>query len=166
MKKINRKSICLTVAALLLVGGLTVGSAMAYFTAFDTAAGAVELDLGFTETIPNEVVENRTKTITITNNGNYDCYVRLKALTGDKYDGCLEYSGENWSNDGDYYYYSEILVPGAVTSEIVIDINDAFDLADSDFNVIIIQECTPVLYDTEGNPKADWDVTAIVNENK
>ena len=166
MKKMNRKTICLAVAALLLVGGLTVGNAMAYFTAFDTASGAVELDLGFTETIPNETVENRTKTITVTNNGDYDCYVRLKALTGAKYDGCLEYTGADWSNEGEYYYYDGILAPGASTSEIVIDINDAFELADSDFNVIIIQECSPVHYDSEGNPEADWDATAIINENK
>lgn len=166
MKRMNKKSICLAVAALLLVSSLAVGSAIAYFTAIDKAAGAVELDLGFTEAIPNEVVQNRTKTITITNNGNYDCYVRLRALTGNKYDGCLKYEGADWTNDGDYYYYGKILNPGAATSEIVIDIKETFDMADSDFNVIVIQECTPVLYDADGNPKADWDVTAIVNENK
>lgn len=27
-----------------------------------------------------------------------------------------------------------------------------------DFNVIVIQECTPVLYDENGNPYADWNV--------
>lgn len=164
MKKLMKnKTICLAIAALALAGSLTVGSTLAYFTAFDTAAGAVPLELGFTETVPNETVENQAKTITIENKGNYDCYVRLKALTGDKYAGCLKYAGTNWSEGEDgYWYYSEILTPGASTEAIVVDISEAFAKADTDFNVIIVQECTPVLYDAEEQPYADWNVVADI----
>ena len=35
----------------------------------------------------------------------------------------------------------------------------------TNFNVIIIQECTPVLYDAYGNPYADWSVTADVTQS-
>ena len=29
--------------------------------------------------------------------------------------------------------------------------------SEESFNVIVVQECTPVLYDEEGNPYADWN---------
>ena len=34
-----------------------------------------------------------------------------------------------------------------------------------DFNVIVIQECTAVLYDENGNPYADWDRIADSSED-
>ena len=165
-KNMNKKTICLAVAAFVLAGSLTVGSAMAYFTAFDTAAGAVELDLGFTETIPNENVVNGKKEITLTNTGSYDCYVRLKALAGDKYKDSLAYSGDSkWAPGAEgYYYYSDIVPAGGSTSQI--DVSFSFPTEEpDDFNVIIIQECTPVLYDADGNPYADWSVVADISKS-
>ena len=38
--------------------------------------------------------------------------------------------------------------------ELLKDVTDEKDL-----NVIVIQECTPVQYDDNGEPYADWDVT-------
>ena len=36
---------------------------------------------------------------------------------------------------------------------------------DQDFNVIVVQECTPVLYDENGNPYADWNAVADSTES-
>lgn len=44
-KKLNKKTLCLTAAALTLTAGLSVGSAMAYFTTYVTAQGGQELSL-------------------------------------------------------------------------------------------------------------------------
>ena len=33
------------------------------------------------------------------------------------------------------------------------------------FNVIIIQECTPVLYEADGTPYADWNNKADVSQS-
>ena len=70
-KKLNKKTLCLTAAALTLTAGLSVGSAMAYFTTYVTAQGGQELSLGFTEVIPDEEVSDWTKHIKIENTGDY-----------------------------------------------------------------------------------------------
>ena len=64
-------------ATLALTGTLAVGSAMAYFTTYTTAGGGVTMNMGFTETIPNETVDKDGKHVTITNTGDYDCFVRV-----------------------------------------------------------------------------------------
>lgn len=35
------------------------------------------------------------------------------------------------------------------------DLPEDFDK--ESFNVVVIQECTPVVYDEDGNPSADWN---------
>ena len=167
-RKFSKKTIFLSIAACVLSASVFVGSALAYFTAFDTAAGGVDLDLGFTETIPNEKVEDGKKQITLTNTGEYDCYVRLKVLTGDAYKKGVTYSEPDgagkWTPGTDgYYYYSDIVKPGEVTAQL--DVSFLFPTEDpADFNVIIIQECTPVIFDQNGNPYADWAVKADVSQ--
>ena len=56
-KKFNKKSLCLAAAALALTAGISVNSAMAYFTTYTTAAGDVTISLGSTVTIPEEKLE-------------------------------------------------------------------------------------------------------------
>jgi len=167
MKKlINKKTICLSAAALIMVAAISAGSAMAYFTTFVQARGSVELDLGFTETIPNEKVVNGKKEIILENTGDFDCYVRLKALAGDAHTVAYEEPGNagKWTPGADgFYYYSDIVTAGGgVSSQINVLIPDLGMGEGEDFNVIIIQECTPVLYDEDGNPYADWTKTADV----
>lgn len=170
MKKSTFKTICLTAAALTLTAGITVGSVMAYFTTYVTAKGGYIVELGFTRTEIEEKVEYGKKVISLTNTGDYDCYVRMKALTGDAYKESLVYSepadAGNWTPGADeYYYYDDILTPKGSTTEIVVRFAFPEEEEPGDFNVIIIQECTPVLYDENGNPYADWTVTADVSQS-
>lgn len=167
--KISKKTICLSAAALTLTAGLAVGSAMAYFTTYTTAEGGVPVSLGFTETIPNEEVVDGKKEIKLENTGDYDCYVRLKALTGDKYKDSLRYTEPDgagkWTPGADgYYYYSDIVAAKGLTTQL--DVSFAFPQEEepADFNVIIVQECTPVLFDEAGNPYADWNAVADVSQ--
>ena len=168
MKK-NKRTIFLTMAALVLTMSIGIGSAMAYFTTYAIANGEVEVDLGFTQTIPEEKVVDGKKEIVLKNIGDYDCYVRLKALTGNVYKDSIVYSEPNgtgkWTPGADgYYYYSDIVEPKGSSTQI--DVSFAFpEIEPADFNVIIIQECTPVLYDADGNPYADWSVTADVSHS-
>ena len=179
MKK-NMKTFCLAGAALVLAGTIFVESAMAYFTTYVTAKGQVQMNLDFSKTVPEEDVSvgesYAKKAIQIENTGNEDCYVRVKALAGNEYK--LIYSEENnhimtvdkakWKSGADgFYYYSDILKttePGNRTTTLYVKIPLKNPVAGSDelpkdFNVIIIQESTPVLYDDNGNPKpADWSV--------
>lgn len=168
MKK-NKRTMFLAVTALVLTISIGIGSAMAYFTTYVTAKGGVSIDLGFTQTFPEENVIDGKKEIIITNTGDYDCYVRLKAFTGDAYKKSIVYSepenNENWIPGDDGYYYYRAVVP-AKGSTSQIKVGFAFPTEKpADFNVIIIQECTPVLYKADGTPYADWNVKAEVSQS-
>ena len=93
MKKVkSKKTIGLSLTALVLIFGLTVGSAMAYFTTYVTAERSIPLNLGATVTVPEEDTDAQPKEIIVYNTGDYDCYVRLKALVGSQY--TVQYSEE------------------------------------------------------------------------
>lgn len=162
----NKKTIGLAAAACILVAGATAGSAMAYFTTYAEAEGSQTLSLGMTTTIPDEEVSNWTKHIRVQNTGDYSCYVRVKVFAGSQLEGRLSFSDESgkWTPGADeYYYYSDIVAPGASSDEMKIKI-DSTGL-DQDFNIIVVQECTPVLYDENGNPYADWNAVADSTES-
>ena len=50
MKKKYLKTICLAAVVLMLVAGIAVENAMAYFTTYVVAKGGYTVDLGFTRT--------------------------------------------------------------------------------------------------------------------
>ena len=163
-KSLNKKTLGLAGAALFLTAGLSVGSAMAYFTTYTQVSGGVSLSLGTTSTIPEETVEDWTKHVTIENTGDIDCFVRVRAFAGSQYQNSLVYSGENWSLAADgYYYYSEILSPGETSGELLIAIDNME--SNQSFNVIVVQESAPVIYDGDGNPTGDWDHILDSGEN-
>ena len=102
--------------------------------------------------------------MTIENTGDIDCFVRVRAFAGSQYQNSLVYSGENWSLAADgYYYYSEILSPGETSGELLIAIDNME--SNQSFNVIVVQESAPVIYDGDGNPIGDWDHILDSGEN-
>ena len=174
-KKMNMKTIYLAGLALILAAGVSAGSVLAYFTTYTVAEGSGTLKLGFTETEIDETVENGQKEVVLKNTGEFDCYVRMKALTGDAYKDLITYSepedAKNWTPGADgFYYYKDIVPANGSASQInvgfplPVDSDPEDEEVPADFNVIIIQECTPVLYDEDGNPYADWDVKADISQ--
>lgn len=97
MRKLSKKSLCLAAAALTLTAGISAGTAMAYFTTYAEASGNVTLNMGFTETTPTEEFSNWTKHVTVKNTGDFACFVRVKALAGEKYQDGLQYSDSDGS---------------------------------------------------------------------
>ena len=108
MRKLHKNHLSWQRQRLALTGTLAVGSAMAYFTTYTTAGGGVTMNMGFTETIPNETVDKDGKHVTIKNTGDYDCFVRVKAFAPME----LTYTADpdKWEakNDG-YWHYKEVL---------------------------------------------------------
>lgn len=164
MRKLHKKPLIMATATLALTGTLAVGSAMAYFTTYSTAGGGVKMNMGFTETIPNETVDQNGKHVTISNIGDYDCFVRVTAfapvtLTYNTPDGgWTEMVDENDKNVS-YWCYDDVL-PAGKTTEQELNITYKFPEGNDkpeEFNIVVIQECTPVLYDKDGNPYADWN---------
>lgn len=167
----------LGVAALVLAGSLSLQSASAYFTTYVTAKGGYQLDFGETTDI-EENVSQMTKHIVIQNtgdaNGDQDVYVRVKVFNGSIFDlafsdGEASSMGDQASSVGDgswslgedgYYYYSKILKPQEMTSVLDAKITDLPEDYKDSFNIIVVQECTPVTYNADGSAKeADWSAT-------
>ena len=108
------KHLCLAAAALTLTMGVSVGSAMAYFTTYASASGGASLSLSNTVTIPEEQVIDWTKHVTIRNTGDVDCFVRVRAFAGEKYQDGLTYADDEgkWTPGEDgCYYYSDVVRP-------------------------------------------------------
>jgi hypothetical protein len=164
-----KKRIYLAAAALAIVATLGIGSAMAYFTTYVLADGGVELSMGSSITIPKEKMDLHYKIVSIENTGDYDCYVRVKAFVGAE-NGELVFSDVDgrWTPGADgYYYYSDIVKPGETTGTIKIAVNGLLvkPEAGEAFNVIVVEECTPVRFDENGNAYADWDAVADVSQS-
>ena len=156
MKKIRYAIAALAVAAIMTAG---LGQAWAYFTTYAAAEGGYTINLGDRTEI-TEGFSDWTKRVTVTN-------VRVKAFGPST---CpLTYTGSGWTAGEDGYYYYGTPVPGGGNTEVLnIVINniptkeDGLEVGDQ-FNVIVIYESTPVLYDEGGNPlPADWNATLDV----
>lgn len=162
---------CLLVAAaLVVIGATSIKPAMAYFTDSRQASGTVTVYLGDMEITPHEEAKEWTKEITVENTGDYDVFVRVKAIYGSQYGVTLS-SGTNWSyNEEDgYYYYTEMLSPEKTSSVLTLTIkaNDSFEF--DTFNVVIVQEAAKAqnVRDENGNvtgQKAVWDEAIMTQE--
>ena len=145
MRKLNKKLV-LSIVALVMISTLGIGKALGYFTTHTNATGGYKMNLGFTDTKIEEDVD-------------YDCFVRIKVFAADNLK--IKYNlGKNWqeSDDG-YIYYNKVLSSKDKTSELNIkytlpEVND--DNKDKDYNIVVIQEFTPVVYDDQGNLIANW----------
>jgi len=164
MKKMNRRKLMFALAAvaLVLTAVIRLEDAAAYFTTYVSAGGSQVIRMGF-ETELEEDVSNMTKHISIKNTSKTnDCYIRVKVFNSSQFEVQFtdkSESGNLWrySQEDGYWYYDKIVPPGGSTGilDAKIVLPDGFE-KDS-FNVIVIQECTPVIYDKDGKPSADWN---------
>lgn len=166
------KKYLLVAAALVVIGATSIKPAMAYFTNSHQAVGTVTVHLGDLEITPNENAKEWTKEITVQNTGDYDVFVRVKAICGSQYSANLT-SGDGWSyneNDG-YYYYSDLLAKDATSSVLKLTITPPEGLENEEFNVVIVQEAAKAVdeKDADGNKTgklvAAWD-EAIMKQDK
>lgn len=158
MKKHNIRTAVLSCLALVLVISVHIAPSLSYFTTYVTAQGGYPIRLRMVDTDMTETFVSE-KEITIKNTGEQDCYVRVRVLAGALID--LNVYGDGWSAlqaDG-YYYYSEILKPGETASLLHAGITRKEGLKDQDYNVVVVEECTPVQYDANGQPYADWTMS-------
>ncbi len=162
MKKFwKQKIFWLAVVLLAVVGTAQMQGVVAYFTTYVTAKGGYPITLGTKVTI-HEEVEDMAKHIVLSNTGESDCYVRVKVFCGSQvsisFSSAVDENSEPyWNVDerNEYWYYKEIVPVGADTKELIVKMEVPKEWKDS-FNVVVIQECTPVLYREDGTPYADW----------
>lgn len=159
----HKKLVGLSAAALLLTAAVGLKEASAYFTTYVSAGGSQIVHMG-AQTEIEEDVTDMTKHISIRNASQInDCYVRVKVFYAGPFEVTFadrSESGNLWtySEADGYWYYGPILPAGGTTEILDVKIGDLPEDFDRDsFNVVVIQECTPVVYDEDGNPTADWD---------
>lgn len=182
----KKNKILLAALALIMALGLGIGSAMAYFTTYVTAKGGMPVRLGDKTTITEPEVKDWTKHLVVTNNGTNAVYVRARAYAPADLELQYVNASKNgpWTyNEKDGYCYYSIILPGKdpdvdeedeseeaakarSSSELLVKIDKVPKDAKEgdDFNVVVIYESTPVLYDKDGNPYADWTQTVKVEE--
>jgi hypothetical protein len=158
----NKTIISLAACALVLIAGLSVKPAMAYFTATASANGQASIAIDDTHADITESGGGQVKVISVANTQETPCYVRVAVLMPESISAA--FSGEGWSYNADdqYYYYSEILAAGETAEALTLTIDTRNALADeklnyADFQVIVIPESAKVLYDADGKPYAGWN---------
>ena len=146
-----------TAAALGMTAALTLEGASAYFTTYVSAGGSQVVRLGSSTEI-HEDVSQMTKHISIENaSAENDCFVRVKVFYGGDLEVVYSDTENNWyEGEAGYWYYRPILPAAQTTTGLDVKINVPEGYDRDSFNVVVIQECTPVVFDGTGNPTADW----------
>ena len=154
----KRKSIFVAAFAAVMAAATSVGSAWAYFTTYAEAQGGYTISLG-DETRVEEEFSDWTKHIAITSaEGSEPAYIRVKAFSGSQYTFVYSDSAGKWEPGEDgYYYYADIVEGGQTTEPLDVRIEDIPEDA-QEFNVVVVHESTPVQYDGDGEPYADWNI--------
>ena len=159
MKKMGKygKLAGMTAAALGMTAALTLEGASAYFTTYVSAGGSQVVRLGSSTEI-HEDVSQMTKHISIENaSAENDCFVRVKVFYGGDLEVVYSDTENNWyEGEAGYWYYRPILPAAQTTTGLDVKINVPEGYDRDSFNVVVIQECTPVVFDGTGNPTADW----------
>ncbi|MDD6157608.1 MAG: hypothetical protein PUB52_11390 [Lachnospiraceae bacterium] len=170
----KKKMISLVACAGILVAGLSVKPAMAYFTDYASASGSIEIAVDDTHSTVEESGEGQQKIIVIDNDMATKAFVRVQVVLPEGITAAVDgekTSEEDWTLKDGYYYYNKVLEGKSEattedsTSQLIlnIDASGAVKTGENeyaDFNVIVIPESAKVLYDTEGNPYADWSQAA------
>lgn len=166
--KSNRKIVIVIILALMVVGAILVllfesvnqekikeAEKKKYFS----TGGGIIVDLGTLAELKEEIIDG-TKHIVVENTSQInDCYIRVKAFSSEILNELIYEHSEAWKKgEGDWYYYLPVLPAGGSTEELLIKINaKKSDIEQENFNVIVVFEHTPVVYDEEGNPYAEWN---------
>ena len=169
LKRNQTAFVACVLLAVLCIAAAGVGVSYAYFTSYTRAEGSRTVHAGTKRIVPHEeVVENLKKEITLLNQGDHECYGRVRILCPSGYTISVE-QGSAWGQlqqlaDGEYLVeYNPIIAAGGSSSLLKIVIDPPVGVRD-DFNVIIIEECVPVLYEgTDGHAiplPPDWDLAA------
>lgn len=158
-----KKSISvLSLITVLLIVVASISSTLGYFTDQVHAAGAIPIEAGGSVEMGEEFYE-KTKHVTIT--GKKDSgpvFVRVMAIAGVEVTFKPD-AGGHWkkgTGNDPYWYYDTPISGGESTAvlDITVDLPEKPD-ADENFdkyNVIVIQEYTPVKYDADGVAYGDW----------
>ena len=157
----KRSTLLMAALAVVLVLGVSLGTATAYFTTYARAQGGYTIELG-EQTEIYERFSQWTKHVIVTSEeGSEPVFVRVRAFWGETYDVVYD-GGDSWTEGSDgFWYCRDILKGGEDTPELdihIVNVPSDVEVGDG-FNIVVVYETTPVLYDADGAPYADWSMT-------
>lgn len=154
-------------AMLLLFAVPCAGRAFAYFTSYAVTTGTYPVSIG-DKVVITEDFSRWTKHVRLTaDQDSGPVYVRARAFHSDAYQVRYDDPDGKWTDGGDgFYYYDDILYAGQTTAELTVYIDGVpEDIKDPlDFGVAVIYESTPVRYQPDGTPYADWSAATSGKE--
>ena len=156
----KKKLFGLFALALLLVLAGTLRSSLASFTTYAYALGGKPIRLGSENEI-HEEFSSWTKHVTIQANADSEpVFVRARAYADENVSLTITDESGAWTDGGDgWYYYAYVLAAGESTRELLVRISGlpADAQIGTDFNVVVVYECTRALYRADGTPYPDWN---------
>lgn len=155
----DKKRFALYGICLLLAAGSAVLPALAYFTSYAVTEASYPVHIRDFAVI-TEDYSDWVKRVRITSEQDADpVYIRARAFHSDLY--AVSYSdpdGKWEQRDDGFWYYRDILYASQTTSDLVVSIDNVPVDVDgpADFGIAVIYESTPVRYEPDGTPYADW----------
>lgn len=160
----SKKPLTLFVALVLLLT-LAVGGSLAWLVSNDDVTNSMEP--GKVPITINETLNGTSKTsVTITNNGNIDAYIRVAVVAnavdenGDIIvDTAPTYTVDSskWTQIGNYYYYNGVVEPKGATAPLFTG-----DVSFANGEINILAESIQVLGGVSGDGKASVDAWGVV----
>ena len=149
MNKSIKRTVMLGIVALMMVMGTAMADSLAYFTTYVSARGGHTIDLSY-ETEIHEDLHDLTKGVTIENLKDTDVFVRVRVFHPTDLEVTI--TGDGWRQDGDYWYYDEVLKGHAKTTTLTVTVNNVDDIEGKgieSFNVVVVHESTRAIYNGE-----------------
>lgn len=130
---ITRNRITVISLGIIILASLCITGISAYFTSSDSAQNQVSVgnnEIEITEVFDNPDIEVNeittiTKQVVVNNTGINPATVRVRVDMSDKSveDWTdIDYNTEDWTKDGDYWYYNTVLEPGEGTEPLFNEI--------------------------------------------
>lgn len=164
----KRRNLVLAILAVVLVLGMSVGTAWSYFTDTATVDGSMTMSVKPTAEMHEDPPkpEDGTKTIRIENTSQVvSVWTRVRVYS----DLNIEAAGEGWDTTGEWYTYEDVLAPGEMSNDldIAFKLKEPYSADNTDGeqnlegyeeNIVVMYECVPVTYDASGKSEAaNWN---------
>lgn len=165
----KKRQLALSLLALLLVLCSSLHGSMAYFTTYVIVEGGYDVRFGTDISIIEQVTAWAKRLVVHITEDSEPVFVRAKAYSGSQYELAYEAPSQRWTaGDDGYYYYDTILYGGQSAEELIVHIGNVRDPArqDDEFHVVVCYETTPVLYQEDGTPYADWNMILYSGEEE
>lgn len=157
MDKNKLKKIKIGIVFLVIIAiAFCANKVWAYFTTYCEAKGSQRISIGTARPVVEKRNANNNIYIAIRNDGDADCYARIKIFANSKVQ-LIDNNSTKWNKSSDgYWYYTDVLSAGSRTSEIQIPYTQTNASDDIFSNIVIINEATRVLYNGQ-TPSANWE---------